>query len=56
MFGSVGRNQIGNAVPVNLGYHIGLAIRKMPGRSLAGAEQQPDFMKIENPQSQLDYA
>ncbi len=47
--------QIGNAVPVNLGYHIGLAIRKMLGRSLAGAEQQPDFIKIENPQSQLDF-
>jgi DNA (cytosine-5)-methyltransferase 1 len=47
--------QIGNAVPVNLGYHIGLAIRKMLGRSLVGAEQQPDFIKIENPQSQLDF-
>jgi len=36
--------QIGNAVPVNLGYHIGLAIRKMLGRSLSGAELVPDFI------------
>ena len=36
--------QIGNAVPVNLGYHIGLTIRKMLGRSLAEAESCPDFV------------
>lgn len=35
--------QIGNAVPVNLGYHIGLAVRKMLGGKLEKAEAVPDF-------------
>jgi DNA (cytosine-5)-methyltransferase 1 len=30
--------QIGNAVPVNLGYHVGLAIRKMLGNPARAAE------------------
>lgn len=37
--------QIGNAVPVNLGYHIGLAIRKMLGRTLKGVQSSPDFVE-----------
>lgn len=35
--------QIGNAVPVNLGYHIGLTVRKMLGEDLARAEGLPEF-------------
>jgi DNA (cytosine-5)-methyltransferase 1 len=31
--------QIGNAVPVNLGYHIGLAIRSMLGKPARSAER-----------------
>lgn len=37
--------QIGNAVPVNLGYHVGLAIRKILGRRLNGAESCPEFQE-----------
>jgi DNA (cytosine-5)-methyltransferase 1 len=47
--------QIGNAVPVNLGYHIGLTIRKMLGRSLNGADLPPNFLKVESLQDQLDF-
>ena len=47
--------QIGNAVPVNLGYHIGLTIRKMLGRSLNGAELPPNFLEVESLQDQLDF-
>jgi DNA (cytosine-5)-methyltransferase 1 len=39
--------QIGNAVPVNLGYHVGLAIRKILGVPARGAEAAPDFLKIQ---------
>jgi len=35
--------QIGNAVPVNLGYHVGLAVRKMLGGNLRGAESPSEL-------------
>ncbi len=35
--------QIGNAVPVNLGYHVGLAARKMLGNSLSKAESPAEL-------------
>ncbi len=33
--------QIGNAVPVNLGFHIGIAIRRMLGVSIRGISEAP---------------
>ena len=47
--------QIGNAVPVNLGYHIGLTIRKMLGRSLEGAEGLTDFVKQAKSQIEINF-
>jgi DNA (cytosine-5)-methyltransferase 1 len=47
--------QIGNAVPVNLGYHIGLTIRKMLGRSLDDADLPPNFLKVESLPDQLNF-
>jgi DNA (cytosine-5)-methyltransferase 1 len=41
--------QIGNAVPVNLGYHVGLAIRKMLGNSPRGAEEAAELKAMERP-------
>jgi DNA (cytosine-5)-methyltransferase 1 len=41
--------QIGNAVPVNLGYHVGLAIRKMLGNSPKGAEEAAELKQLEKP-------
>jgi DNA (cytosine-5)-methyltransferase 1 len=35
--------QIGNAVPVNLGYHVGLAARKILKATARGAEEASDF-------------
>jgi len=40
--------QIGNAVPVNLGYHIGLAIRKMLGHPARSAESAAQLEPLEN--------
>lgn len=40
--------QIGNAVPVNLGYHLGLAVRKMLGGTFRGAEGVANFVSNEN--------
>ncbi len=37
--------QIGNAVPVNLGYHIGLAIRSMLGKPARRAERASKLIK-----------
>jgi DNA (cytosine-5)-methyltransferase 1 len=44
-YGSVASQykQIGNAVPVNLGYHVGLAIRTMLGKPTRAAERMPMF-------------
>ncbi len=47
--------QIGNAVPVNLGYHIGLTIRKMLAKSLVGAEQPPNFVTARDSQGTLQF-
>jgi len=47
--------QIGNAVPVNLGYHIGLTIRKMLQKSLTGAEQPPEFATTGDRQETLQF-
>ena len=38
--------QIGNAVPVNLGYHIGLAIRKMLGVPSRAAEEPAELKPL----------
>jgi len=41
--------QIGNAVPVNLGYHVGLAIRKMLGVPARTAESPATLEPLEEP-------
>jgi DNA (cytosine-5)-methyltransferase 1 len=38
--------QIGNAVPVNLGYHVGLAIRKMLGNPARSAESPSQLQPL----------
>jgi DNA (cytosine-5)-methyltransferase 1 len=47
--------QIGNAVPVNLGYHIGLTIRKILQRPLTGAEQPPNFTAARDGQETIQF-
>jgi len=48
--------QIGNAVPVNLGYHVGLAIRKMLGNSPRDAEEAAELKAMDKPDLTLfDY-
>lgn len=47
--------QIGNAVPVNLGYHIGLTIRKILQRPLTGAEQPPNFAAARDGQETIQF-
>lgn len=39
--------QIGNAVPVNLGYHVGLAMRKMLGKPARKAENPALLQPLE---------
>ncbi len=41
--------QIGNAVPVNLGYHLGLAVRAMLGKSARKAERPAEFASFDHP-------
>jgi len=45
--------QIGNAVPVNLGYHIGLAIRAMLGKKAQKASKAANLATFEDSQLEL---
>jgi len=45
--------QIGNAVPVNLGYHIGLAVRAMLGRPAGRASARSRLEVVEQEPIQL---
>jgi DNA (cytosine-5)-methyltransferase 1 len=45
--------QIGNAVPVNLGYHVGLAIRTMLKSTPKKADRSPSFSSLPKPELTL---